>query len=142
MEKVKGIKWFNIQTGEERYTISEAQISAMINSSDMGINASRGQDFSWRLDPEYVKLVKNYRNNENKMSLLASNTDGPVDDVKILFAIYTEQIRAAQARKQEERRPFEAEYLRKVNEAKSSQEQTSEGGETYEPKAQASKKKQ
>ena len=40
----KGIGFYNIKTGKTNYAKLEPQIQAYINSSDMGINASRGQD--------------------------------------------------------------------------------------------------
>jgi len=58
MEEPKGIGFFNTKTGKTHYAKMDAQIQAYLNSSDMGINASRGQDFGWRLEPEWIKKVK------------------------------------------------------------------------------------
>lgn len=112
----KGIGFFNIQTGETRYAQLEAQIQAYINSSDMGINASRDQDFYWRLEPGWVKAVRAYRRNETKMERLTERNGGKkVTTTQVLYAIYGEQIRAAQERAGEEETPFEEEYLQKIN---------------------------
>lgn len=112
----KGIPFFNIKSGETHYARLEPQIMAFINSSDMGINASRGQDFGWRLAPEWVKKVKAFRQNENKMENLAARNSGQkVTTTQILYAIYGEQLRAAQERADENENPFEEEYLQKIS---------------------------
>lgn len=113
----KGIGFFNIKSGETHYARLEAQIQAYINSSDMGINASRDQDFGWRLEPRWVKLVKAFRRDEVKMELLTSRNGGQkVTTTQILYAIYGEQLRAAQERADENEAPFEEEYLSDISE--------------------------
>lgn len=112
----KGIEFYNIKTGETRYAQLEAQIQAYINSSDMGINASRDQDFSWRLGASWVKAVKAYRRNDVKMEFLTNRNGGQkVTTPQILYAIYGEQIRAAQERADENETPFEEEYLQAIS---------------------------
>lgn len=112
----KGIGFFNIKTGETRYAQLEAQIQAYLNSSDLGINASRDQDFGWRLAPEWVKAVKAYRRNEVKMETLTNRNDGQKVTVpQILYAIYGEQLRAAQEKADENEAPFEEEYLQQIS---------------------------
>lgn len=112
----QGIGFFNIKTGETHYARLEAQIQAYINSSDLGINASRGQDFGWRLEPAWVKAVKAFRRNESKMQFLTDRNGGQkVTTPQILYAIYGEQLRAAQERADEEEAPFEEEYLQQIS---------------------------
>ena len=112
----KGIGFFNIKSGETHYAKMEAQIQGYLNSSDMGINASRGQDFGWRLEPEWVKRVKDFRRNETKMELLTARNGGQkVTTVQILYAIYGEQIRAAQEQNDENDAPFEEKYLSDIS---------------------------
>lgn len=112
----KGIGFFNIKSGETRYARLEAQIQAYINSSDIGINASRDQDFGWRLAPEWVKKVKEFRRNESKMQFLTDRNGGQkVTTPQILYSIYGEQLRAAQERADEEETPFEEEYLANIS---------------------------
>lgn len=114
--KPKGISFFNIKSGETHYAVLEPQIQAFINSSDMGINASRGQDFGWRLGAEWVQKVKAYRRDENKMeSLVARNGGQNPTTTQILYAIYGEQIRAAQERLAENENPYEEEYLQDIS---------------------------
>lgn len=112
----KGIGFFNIKSGEVHYARLEAQIQAYINSSDLGINASRGQDFGWRLAPEWVKKVREFRRNETKMEVLSARNGGQkVTTTQVLYAIYGEQLRAAQERAEANENPFEEEYLRQIN---------------------------
>lgn len=112
----KGIGFYNIKTGETRYAQLEPQIQAYINSSDMGINASRDQDFGWRLEKEWVMKVKAFRRDEPKMALIASRNGGQkVTTVQILYAIYGEQLRAAAERAEENENPFEEEYLQSIS---------------------------
>jgi len=112
----KGIGFFNIKSGETHYARMEPQIQAYINSSDLGINASRGQDFGWRLEPEWVKRVKDFRRNETKMEFLTTRNGGQkVTTTQILYAIYGEQLRAAQEQADEHESPFEEEYLSEIS---------------------------
>ncbi len=112
----KGIGFFNIKSGETHYAKLEAQIQAFINSSDMGINASRGQDFGWRLEPNWVKAVKAFRRNEEKMVRLTDKNGGKrPTTTQILYAIYGEQLRAAQEVASENENPFEESYLQEIS---------------------------
>lgn len=112
----KGIGFYNIKSGETHYARLEPQIQAYINSSDMGINASRDQDFGWRLEPEWVKKVKAFRRNETKMQFITDRNGGQkVTTTQILYAIYGEQLRAAAERAEEEENPFEEEYLQQIS---------------------------
>lgn len=114
-ELPKGIGFFSVQTGETRYAQLDAQIQAYINSSDLGINASRGQDFGWRLSPEWVKKVRAFRADENKMTTLAARLRLDDDQLpsltQVLYAIYGQQLRIARSRAQEKENPFEQDYL-------------------------------
>ena len=135
----KGIPFFNIKSGDTHYLRLEAQIQAYINSSDMGINASRDQDFGWRLAPEWVKKVKAFRRNEAKMETLTARNGGQrVTTPQILYAIYGEQLRAAQERAEEEDSPFEEEYLAKIS---SKSEKAVEAVSADELSKEATKKK-
>lgn len=115
-EELKGIGFFNIKTGETHYARLDPQIQAFINSSDLGINASRGQDFGWRLAPEWVKRVKDFRRNEMKMERLTDKNGGKKPSTaQVLYAIYGEQLRAAAEYASENENAFEQEYLQEVN---------------------------
>lgn len=119
----KGIEFFNIKSGDTHYCRLEATIQAYINSSDMGINASRGQDFGWRLAPSWIKLVREFRKDENKMANLGAKLRLEEDQspslIQILYAIYGGQLRAARLAAQEDENPFEEEYLQQIKDDKS-----------------------
>lgn len=112
----KGIGFFNIKTGETHYARLEPQIQAFINSSNMGINASRGQDFGWRLHPEWDRKVKAFRRNETKMDRLQDkNGDKKVTVAQILYAVYGSELRAARERAEDNENPYEEEYLQEIS---------------------------
>lgn len=115
-DEPKGIGFFNIKSGDTHYAKSEAQVQAYINSSDMGINASRGQDFGWRLSPEWVKMVKNFKAEPEKMERLTDRNGGKEPTTpQILYTIYGEQMRVYLQRKRDEDTPFEEEYLQNIS---------------------------
>ncbi len=123
MKKPKGISFFNIKSGDTHYCRLEPTIQAYINSSDMGINASRGQDFGWRLHPEWVKAVREFQRDETKMNLLTTKNGGEkVSTTQILYAIYGEQMRNYQQRLEEDEAPFEEEYLNEISNKKPADE--------------------
>lgn len=114
----KGIEFFNIKTGDTHYCRLEPTIQAYINSSDMGINASRGQDFGWRLAPSWVKRVRSFRNDETKMANLGAKLRLEEDEspslIQILYAIYGAEIRAARVASEEHDNPYEDQYLQEI----------------------------
>lgn len=116
IEAPKGIPFFSIKSGDTHFARTSAQIQAYINSSDMGINASRGQDFGWRLAADWVNKVKDFRKDVGKMERLAEKYGGADPTTpQILFAIYSEDVRAHERRKAEEENPYEGEYLQKIS---------------------------
>jgi len=115
-EGPKGIGFYNIKSGETHYARLEPQIQAFINSSNLGINASRGQDFGWRLAKEWVDKVKAFRQDEAKMErLLDKNGDKEVTTAQVLYAVYGAELRAATQRLKDNENPFEEEYLRAIS---------------------------
>lgn len=113
----KGIGFFNIKSGETHYCRLEPTIAAYINSSDMGINASRGQDFGWRLEPDWVRQVKAFRRDEQKMQMLLTRNGGQKPSTtQILYSIYGEQMRAYEQQLEDDDSPFEQEYLKEIGE--------------------------
>ena len=112
----QGIGFYSVEGDETHYAKSEAQIQGYLNSSDLGINASRGQDKGWRIEPKWMKMVKAFRQDEAKMSLIASKNGGQAPSVpQILYAIYGEQIRQEQQTKNDESRPYEEKSLRAIS---------------------------
>jgi hypothetical protein len=119
LKEPEGIAFFSIKTGETHYCRLEPTIAAYINSSDMGINASRGQDFGWRLDPEWVKKIRNFRSDEDRMDTLAAKLrleDGvSPSTTQILYYIYGRQVRQYLQRLREEDAPFEEQYQKDIS---------------------------
>src|ERR1035437_2519120 len=111
MEEIKepaGIAFFSLKTGETHYGKLEPTIQAYINSSDMGINASRGQDFGWRLDAEWVKRVRAFRRDRTQMAILtAKNQGNKPTTTQILYYIYGEELANYYEEQEEHENPFE-----------------------------------
>lgn len=122
LEEPQGIGFFNIKSGDTHYARLEPTIQAYINSSDMGINASRGQDFGWRLEAAWVKRVRDFRRDETKMDTLSAKLrleDGvSPSTTQILYYIYGRQVRSYLARLQEEDAPFEEQYQQDISDGK------------------------
>lgn len=118
----KGIEFFNIKTGDTHFCKLEPTIQAYINSSDMGINASRGQDFGWRLAPSWIKKVREFRADETRMANLGAKLRLEEDEspslIQILYAIYGAELRAARVAAEEHENPYEEEYLQQIRDDK------------------------
>lgn len=111
VEEPKGIPFFSIRTGETHYGKLEATISAYINSSDIGINASRGQDYGWRLAPEWVKRVRDFRRDATKMSILTAKNQGQKPTtLKILYHMYGEELARYFESMEDQENPYEEQY--------------------------------
>lgn len=124
IKEPEGISFYSIRTDETFYAKLEPTIAAMINSSDMGINASRGQDFGWRLAPKWVKLVRDFADDESKMDTLAAKLrleDGEVPSTtQILNYIYGRQVRDYLRRLKDEESPFADKYAQAISDGKAS----------------------
>lgn len=111
LEEPKGIPFFSIKTGETHWCKLEPTISAYINSSDMGINASRDQDWGWRLGADWVKRVKAFKRNRQEMSILTAKNQGQKPStVQILYYLYGEELAAFYESQEEFENPYEEEY--------------------------------
>lgn len=78
----------NIETGEtigvkleDEGHYSEAKISALINSSNLGINAARGQDFGWRLGAEHQATLEQWKEDAEMVEKVSRHTSVAVDDL-------------------------------------------------------------
>lgn len=111
VQEPQGIPFFSIKTGETHYGKLEATISAYINSSNMGINASRGQDYGWRLAPEWVQKVRDFKRDATKMSILTAKNQGQKPTtVQILYYMYGEQLARYFESMEDQENPFEDQY--------------------------------
>lgn len=113
----KGVEFFNIKTGETHFPRLEPTITAYINSSDLGINASRGQDFGWRLGKSWVTKVRSFKRDELKMErLMEKNSGREPSTAQILHTIYGEEMRAYHRKLEQNEAPFEQAYLDSIRE--------------------------
>jgi hypothetical protein len=118
IQEPAGIAFFSIRTGETHYCKLEPTIAAYINSSDMGINASRGQDYGWRLGKEWVAKIRAFRRDATQMAILtAKNSGQKPTTVQILYYMYGEQLQAFFEAQEEHENPFEEEYQKAISRA-------------------------
>lgn len=111
---LKGVDFFNIKTGESIYVKRPAQLKALIESSDMGVN--RQSDMGWRLGKEWVQKLREARLDQALMQDLAVKYGGKeVTDRDLMVAVYQREINAAkQAKRYADDAPYEQEYLESI----------------------------
>lgn len=111
IEEPKGIPFFSVKTGETHHAKLEAQISAYINSSDIGVNASRGQNYGWRIGAEWVQKIRDFKKNSTKMSILTSKLGGQKPTtVQIAYYMYGEELQAYYEAQEDNEDQYEEEY--------------------------------
>lgn len=116
VQEPQGVPFYDTKSGDTHYLKTEPQIQAYINSSDMGINASRDQDMGWRLGAEWVKKIKRFKRDQNQMSILAARNGGQrVTTVQILYYLYGQQVAQYMEEMEDNENPFEEEYQRQLN---------------------------
>ncbi len=115
IEEPKGIPFYNVKSDETHYAKLEPTIQGYINSSDMGINASRDQDFGWKLGAEWVQKVKAFRRDNTQMSILTARNGGSKPTtVQVLYFLYGEEVRAYQEEAEDNENPFEEKYQKDI----------------------------
>lgn len=111
-----GIPFFSIKSGETHHCKLEPTIAAYINSSDMGINASRDQDYGWRLDPEWVRKIRAFKKDALQMQILTNKNGGQKPTTtQILYYIYGQQLARFYETEEENENPFEEAYLQAIS---------------------------
>jgi len=129
IQEPQGIPFYSIKTDETHWCKLEPTISAYINSSDMGINASRDQDYGWRLAPEWVEKVRAFKRDRQQMQILTAAQDGRAPTtVNILYYIYGEQLANYFAQMEDNENPFEEKYRQMVAEGASRKEAAASTG--------------
>lgn len=114
-QEPQGISFFSIRTGETHFGKLEPTIAAYLNSSDLGINASRGQDYGWRLAPEWVQKVRDFRKDPTQMSILTAKNGGQKPTVvQILYYMYGRQLQEFYESQEENENPFAEKYARMI----------------------------
>lgn len=73
-----------------------AKLSAAINSSNMSINADRGQDKGWRLDVEQQALIEMWEQDGEMIDRVSTYTKVPVSDLShadfLQYLVYQQSI--------------------------------------------------
>jgi len=115
IQEPEGISFYSIRTGETHYCKLEPTIAAYINSSDIGINASRGQDYGWRLAPEWVKKVRDFRRDVTQMSILTAKNGGQKPTLtQTLYYMYGEQLQRYFESQEDNENPYEEAYAQMI----------------------------
>lgn len=77
----------NIETGHtlgikfEDEGFHEAKLSAAINSSNLSVNADRGQDYGWRLAPEQQAILEEWEEDIEMVEKVSRHCDVMIDDL-------------------------------------------------------------
>lgn len=88
------VDFYNIDTGEEVKVRRPAQIKAVIESSDMGVN--KQSDRGWRIGKEWYNKIEAARNDRTLIREIAKNVGGAdkITDTDILIAVYEREVEA------------------------------------------------
>lgn len=102
------------QTGGANY---ESKLSALINSSNMGINSDRGQDHGWRLSAEQQALIEQWEADPSMIEKVSDYTHTIQDDLThaqfLSYLLYQQELgkspeQAAVAERREKEQDYEA----------------------------------
>lgn len=125
------IKFENIDNGQTLAIDQEsegayygAKLSAVINSSNLSINADRGQDYGWRLDPEQQALIEEWEQDGQMIDRVANHFKTPVDSLShtefLQYLVYTQSLGTSPERREVQiRRERQAEYDARVSKLRS-----------------------
>jgi hypothetical protein len=81
------IEFVNIKTNEHVELTRPSQIAAYINSSDLSPNASKGQDFGWRLAPELVVKIDEMSQDPETLDRISRALGVGVDEISIIHIV-------------------------------------------------------
>lgn len=111
------------QTGGANY---EAKLSALINSSNMGINSDRGQDFGWRLSAEQQALIEKWEQEPSMIEKVSEYTHTIQDNLThadfLMYLVYQQELgKSPEQAAIVERREKELSYEARVAELKAAE---------------------
>jgi hypothetical protein len=101
---MNGVIFENIDTGEsvlispenEGGTEYMPKLSALMNSSNIGVNSDRGQDFGWRLQPEQQALLEEWESDGTMIEKVSAWAHIPSDALDhgnfLAYLVYYKQI--------------------------------------------------
>ena len=128
MSNAKGVKFYNINTNESVTLELQPQIAAFINSSNLGVNASRGMDKGWRIAPELAVEVEDFQADLEKMRKLSDRISVPIEGITvpdILFFISEEEaLRARRETGLTEKGKYEDSYQQMIEVARVAKHQS------------------
>jgi len=118
------VSFFNIKSGEERALSDPAHIAAFVNSSDMGKNSNKGQDFAWRIAPELKAKVDEYSEDPAKLEEISKRLGVPMDAIEIVHVLtqiaYEQGVAERASKRALENNPAHAaEYEKRLEAARS-----------------------
>ena len=118
------IEFVNIRTGERRSLERPHQIAAFLNSTDLHVNSTKGQDFGWRLEESLVARIDEMREDAELLERISKSTGVPVDElttIHLVQEISNEQaLREKVAARNSERNPaFKEQYEERIKQIKS-----------------------
>jgi hypothetical protein len=96
-----------------------AKLSALINSSNLGINADRGQDFGYRLNPEQQAILEDWETDPDVIDRVTQYTKVPVDMLQhndfLSYMLYQQNLgNSPEKANDDKRRQKEADYAARV----------------------------
>lgn len=108
------------KTGGQYY---HAKLSAAINSSNLSINADRGQDFGWRLSEEQQVIIEMWEEDPQMIDKVSQYTKVPVDNLThsefLAYLVHEQELGQSPERAElAKRREDELAYERRVAELK------------------------
>ena len=114
------ISFFNIRTKEQVTLERPHQIGAYINSSDLGVNSNKGQDFGWRLAPEIVVKLDEMRMNPELLDNMSKRLGVPIDELTTIHLVqqisYEEDLERRRKEMRVNREPeFKQEYEQQID---------------------------
>lgn len=129
-----GIKFYNINSGEERMCDTEALITAFYNSSNLHVNATVGQDLGWRLSKETVRRMRDIQEDEEKMEKIVRrfrlNEESEVTDSHVLTYIFQQDLTNARKSEESKQGQFARQYeedIRSLDDEPSADQDDGEG---------------
>ena len=121
------IEFVNIHTGERRQLDRPHQIGAYINSSDLHVNSSKGQDFGWRLSEDIIVKVDEMREDIDKLEDIAKRIGVPTDELTTIHLVqqisYEQDVAKRLAERRVERDPaFKKDYEARIEALRAGEE--------------------
>lgn len=116
----------NIDTGEtvgisrdKEGLYYKAKLSAVLNSSNLNVNADRGQDFGWRLAPEQQALIEEWEADPAMIDRVSNWTKVMVDDLThsdfLQYLLYQQELGTNPEKREESiRREKQRDYETRV----------------------------